>query len=81
MGFVYGGVGGATGAEGDALCATLFAGGLEMPQVTHCVLLCLLDVLEVMHCALFRLLEASKVLGVLDVPEVICHVLLCSPRC
>jgi len=54
VGFVYGGVRGATGAGGDALCATLFVGGLEVPQVTHCVLLCLLEVLEVMRCVLLR---------------------------
>ncbi len=48
------------------LCATLFVGGLEAPQVTHCVLLCLLEVLEVMRCVLLRL------------PEVMCRVLLYS---
>ena len=48
-----------------------------MPQVTHCVLLCLLDVLEVMRCVLLRLLEALKVLWVVEVAEVMCYLLLC----
>ena len=61
-------------AGGDALCATLFAGGLEMPQVTHCVLLCLLEVVEVM-C--YVLLCSPEAIEVLEVAEVMRRVLLC----
>ena len=44
-----------------------------MPQVTQCVLLCLLKVLEVMRCVLLRLLEVLEVLGVPEVAEVMCY--------
>ena len=61
----------AGGAGGDAMCATLFAGGLEVLDVTHYVLPCLPEVLDVMRCVLFHLLEVLKVLRVLGVLEVL----------
>ena len=69
-GLFAGGVGRAGGGGGDALCATLYAGGcgewilsleasemLEVLKVMHRVLLCML---EVICCVLLRLFEVWR---------------------
>jgi len=73
-------VGGAGDAGGDALCATLYAGGYggcvllpEVPGLIRCLLLRMLEVmegvfcvLEVMSCVQLRMLEVVEVVEVVD---------------
>ncbi len=51
------GVGGARGVEGVALCATLLAGGVEVPKVMRRVLLCMLEAVYGELCLLEELEE------------------------